>query len=578
MSFRVGQYNVFANYLANNFRPWHWYGYRGVSNVTNQLEGLKLKVWGKGRSKLQENFWCLIDKYGKLFDSRFPYHLDKIEKYSKKNPSRGLIHGLHSAIEAFFYRNNLTSPIGICDTTPCLFDRSNFELKLWNKVTRHVGLDLPEDHEVWDSLTKLKEELAEEKDSNEVRHKLDRYNELLRDSFGSDTELCIKIRKLAVLMSPNDRDLNEIIKWQKAFKWENRAPNLIYQTKKLKCDVWGFEELDELEHFRANLKNDLVLAVFKHRKTDARGDGDAIFYNPNTFKIELRNGQLPIGYVRYSGAAKINGEKDLRLREGPSFLYNHVILPEETPVEYIHKQASHNVDTKIEAIPAWRFTEKISGETSSLYDERVGIFVILKHKESKQNFLFMCTHLYHTQNNERNEKIREEQIKQLLDTLAAFRTKFKCWHLPAILLGDLNEVPNMKCFGKSGISKVYSQLLEEGFHDIFAEHSEPTSTNVARSVNIDYIWTQKLKRWKTRPDPKMPIRCLAWENDEKMCLLPAGVSSGAIVCPPMPAIDLGGIEKQDAIPSDHIPICTSFTKVLPNEDANRRAGGYRLKF
>jgi len=532
-----------------------------------------MQVWGKGRSKLQENFWCLMEKYGKLFDPRFPYRLEKMEKYSVKNPSRGLIRGLHSAIEAFFYRNNLTSPTGISDTTPFLFDRSNLELKLWNEVTRHVGLDLPEDHEVWNSLSKLKEELSEEKDSIEIKHKLDLYNELLRDCLGSDTELCIKIRKLATLMSPTDRDLIEIMKYQKAFQWENRAPNLINQAKKLKCDVWGFQELDELEHFRAKLKDDLVLAVYKHRKADASGDGDAIFYNPKTFKIERWNKQLPIGYVRYSAAAKINSGKDLRLWEGPSFLYNDVILPEERPVDYIHSQASQHVDTTVEAIPCWRFSESSLGETSSLYDERVGIFVILKHKQSRQDFLFLCTHLYHTQNSEHNEKIREVQVEQLLEALAAFRTKFKCWHLPAILLGDLNEVPDMKCFGKCGVSKVYSRLIEEGFHDVFAEHPEPTSTNVSRSVIVDYIWTQKLRRWKSKPDPKMPIRCLSSGDDEQIYLLPAGVSTGAIVCPPMPAIDLGGIEKQEAIPSDHIPICTTFTEFLLRKSHSRASIG-----
>jgi len=552
MSFRVGQYNIFADYLADNFRPWLWYGFVGIIEPTTQLEEQQLEIWGKGRSKLQIKFWCLMKKYAKLFDTEFPYNLERLEKYSVNYPSRALIHGLQRAIEAFFYRNNMTSPIGKSDTTPYLFDRCQAELELWNEAAKSVRLDIPMDDEVWETLDILRWEMAEEKDPNEIKHKLDLFNEELRDFWGSDSELSRKIRDLASLMSPNDRDLNAIIKNQKSFLWENRGPAIIKQIMALNCDIWGLEEIDKLDYIRANLQDHLKLAVYRYRKIDIATEGEAIFYNPKTFEIYRQKGRLAIGSVRYSGEAKFNGEREIQLQEETLWLSDNVILPENAAQD----------DEKAEALPGWKFTENVTRRTKAYYDERVGIFTILKHKKTKTNFLFVCTHLYHSQNNARHEKIRELQIQQLLQALAKFKEIFSCPDIATIFVADLNDVPSMEIFGRDGHSKVYSTLIEERFIDVFADDPSPTSTTLSRSVSIDYIWTHNLKNWKSEPDPKMPIRCMAIGDDEKMTLLPPGVTDGATVCPPMPACDLGGTEKQDAIPSDHIPIATTFIEDL----------------
>lgn len=81
---RAGQYNVLAASLANNIKPWFWYGCHGI--VPNEpymgdaFDQARVAAFGHGRSQKLAKLWSIMKTWLRLFDNDDCYHynVDKL--------------------------------------------------------------------------------------------------------------------------------------------------------------------------------------------------------------------------------------------------------------------------------------------------------------------------------------------------------------------------------------------------------------------------------------------------------------------------------------------------------------------
>lgn len=95
---RVGHYNVLADSLADNLKPWFWYGYSGVAARPlpvyrrDELDELRGEVFGAGRSRTLQNFWAgVLKKYAKVYSVFFDYDIQNAERLERSDrPAEGM--------------------------------------------------------------------------------------------------------------------------------------------------------------------------------------------------------------------------------------------------------------------------------------------------------------------------------------------------------------------------------------------------------------------------------------------------------------------------------------------------------
>ena len=84
---RAGQYNVLAASLANNIKPWFWYGCRGVlpdeAYTGDAFDAARVAAFGYGRSRKLAALWSMMKQYLRLFDTEecYGYKVDKLSTY-----------------------------------------------------------------------------------------------------------------------------------------------------------------------------------------------------------------------------------------------------------------------------------------------------------------------------------------------------------------------------------------------------------------------------------------------------------------------------------------------------------------
>jgi len=151
MKFRVGQYNILGDCFADNMKPWFWYGYAGlVKNkpyLNDELDPVRERLLGFGRSSLLVKFWTLGKRFLKLFHVDFPYQMQNVSHYQNISvaPSFVCTNIIHTALCDFFNRDDLGKE-GDKDLAHELFaDRSSEEYKAWASFATEAGLLLHTD-------------------------------------------------------------------------------------------------------------------------------------------------------------------------------------------------------------------------------------------------------------------------------------------------------------------------------------------------------------------------------------------------------------------------------------------------
>ena len=568
-SFRVGQYNILANCLADNLKPWFWYGYAGIQKGAPYRDdahaALRIKTFGYGRSQKLVEFWTLMKRFFKIFHTDFDYVLH-LQNYDD-DPGAKVVPLLHAALVAFFSRTNLSSPEGNKDLPYHLCQRDSKEYRIWSAVADAMGLSVPND--AWATLTQHCLEIERSEGVEDKCKAIEVYNRVLREALerqlvqsGREGQVLEDVlQELALFVCPSNQDLKNIFAVQDEWNWTRRSANLVTELQRHAVDVWAIEELDELQQFRQQLATGdngscaYELAVFKYRAITPKEDGAGIFYNPQVFRVKAAaDGKPLVGCVRFSGAAAVAGKASRLQRISLGFQQGLIVSENEDNERW----ADRAKVTAEPLVPAYVFTDQLTPNDKEFFDERIAVFAILQHIGSGLDIAVVATHLYHSQNNVLHENIRAQEARQLSEALDAFRCDTGLSHAPALLLGDLNDAPDVSYYGRpAGATPMYRCLLEEGWVDQQGPHRPPTTLTLQRQLPIDYVLLkpsvvgpdgQAAPQLSCEVDPPQRVRLVACA----MCgceLLPEGEVEGAVFGPPLRAV--GG---QPPIPSDHVAV------------------------
>eukprot|EP00667_Euglena_gracilis_P006343 EG_transcript_6395 len=572
--FRVGQYNVLANCLADNLKPWFWYGYAGIREGVKYRDDLdadlRLKVFGYGRSQVLIQFWVMMKRFFKVFHTDFKYVLH-LQTYPDDAPSALAIQLLQRAMVDFFHRNNKSSPEGNKDLPYHLFDVHTPECDLWHLVGGHLGLCVPED--CWATLETHRRIIEASTDVDAKCHAIDNFNATLRQALiteADDEEFANRLHRLARFVCPSDSDLRSIFEVQRDWEWGRRSAQLVWELRSHNVDLWGVEELDEVARFRKDLLGTdsdhpeaphYQLAVFKLRAIFPKEDGAGIFYNAKTFQLKTTaEGDPMVGCVRFSGAAALRGLtaplRRIQLpcragiiscenpRPGSRGPVDSFGAGEEDPIEY--------------SVPQYVFTDRLKPNDKDFFDERVAVFAVLQHRPSGLDVIVAATHLHHTQNATLYEDIRGMEVRQLDEALQQFAVDQGLAHAPRILLGDLNDVPDVAAFGRPPqATPMYTALVGSGgWEDCSGQSHPPTTFTLNRQYPIDYILLKRpagSEALRYSVDPPRKVQLVGRDDRGGLHLLPYSQTEGAVFGPPLPPVGT-----QPAIPSDHVPLTATF--------------------
>jgi len=553
-SFKVGQYNVLADCLADNLKPWFWYGYAGVEQGRpyrdDGLDAVRVEVFGCRRSDRLIEFWILMKRFFKIFHTDFEYILSK-RTFPEDAPGSMAIPLLHKALVDFFRRNNATSPEGNKDLPYHLFRRDDREYLLWQSVVQPLGLDIKEDG--WSDLDRLRGTIEAEADPVRKQSAIDAFNAAVRNQLApSDQALSERLGSVARLVCPSDRDLADIFRVQASWAWPLRSATLFDEIHTHSADVWGFVELDDVEGFRRRLGTDHYrLAAFKLRAIFPKEDGAGIFYNEKVFRlITSDGGACPlVGCVRFSGVAAVQG-KALSLRRFAPRYRDGVILSENEgwPRDPPPEEAGDAT------VPAYVFTDRLKPNDKDFFDERIAVFAALQHISSGVTVVVVSTHFYHTQDDPFYEDIRAHEARQLTEAVRKFCHDMSMSEVPVVLLGDLNDVPDVAIYGRpSQATPMYRAFVEEGgWTDPSDASQAPTTFTLRRQFPIDYILLRQSgagHRLTCEVDPPRKVQLVGRDANGHLFLLPNRQTEGAVVGPPLTAVGT-----QPAIPSDHVPL------------------------
>eukprot|EP00993_Chasmostoma_nieuportense_P007362 NODE_815_length_1846_cov_149.984293_g761_i0.p1 GENE.NODE_815_length_1846_cov_149.984293_g761_i0~~NODE_815_length_1846_cov_149.984293_g761_i0.p1 ORF type:complete len:559 (-),score=156.76 NODE_815_length_1846_cov_149.984293_g761_i0:169-1809(-) len=541
--FRVGQYNILANCLADNLKPWFWYGYRGLSDGeyrADALDPVRRQLFGSGRSTKLMDFWALMKRFFKIYHTDFPYLLH-LQEYSLLSPADDLCAKLQVALREFFSRTNLSSPEGNKDLPYQLFRPHTHAYQLWEQVASPVGFTLTADN--WAGLNDLAANINSAVDSEDKCVAIRAYNAELQRLLGVGGDFHARLGALASLVCLSDEDMHRVLAVQAEWKWATRAERLIAEIRRHEVDIWGIEELDAVDLFRSQLADTHALAIFKHRSILPKEDGAAIFYNTRHFQLVTGDS---VGFVRFSGAAALT-HPELLPRQISVSLHDGCAASENDP------------NTTTAQCPGWVFTDRLQPHDKEFFDERIAVFAALRHVETGATVVVVSTHLNHTQNDPLRESIRRHQARQLDLALRQFVRTLHLDGAPTVLLGDFNDVPTLATYGRpDGPSPVYDYLVNEsGWQDAFKPPHQPTTFTLNRQYPIDFILFKPNDRCLTvAPDPVQLVR-LVGVVDGRPQLLPPHQYHAACLGPPMPAVD-----DQGPVPSDHVPITATLTMHL----------------
>eukprot|EP00906_Rhabdomonas_costata_P003623 RCo005502 len=536
LRFRVGQYNLLANCLADNLKPWFWYGYSGIQEDApyhgDEFDVSRVQCFGYGRSEKLIKFWTLMKMFLKIFHTDYNYRIHLREFANPQEISKQLIPLLHQALVDFFYRDNLSSPEGDKDLAYHLFRRNSREYSLWEDVSRHAGLHLRDEH--WPLLEAHRSEAMAATTVLEKHRHMVKFNATLRaaltagplpvPSFRSEEQLrqesdqlSALLRKLATFVCPSNLDLREIFAVQQQWNWDRRCQALVAQLNAMDVDVWALQELDELFSLRALLRPRYELAAFKQRAITPKGeptwrapkeDGVALFYNPAVFTLRP-DGWLRVGGVRYSGAAAVRSSVPLQMRRLMRPYLDGVIPTESETFEGSQAEQAPQV-------PVYVFTDRLSPQDKDCFDDRVAVMAILRHIPSGQDVVFSSTHLYPGQNDIPSERIRAQECRQLDAALDDFCAQCGVsLNAPRVLLGDMNDPPDVAYFGRKQCpTAVYDYLVQESlWRDAFSSALNPTrgfrpcpvrpitTLTLNRQLPIDYILTKGTASTTTTSSP-----------------------------------------------------------------------------
>jgi len=601
-SFKVGQYNVLADCLADNLKPWFWYGYAGVEQGRpyrdDGLDAVRVEVFGCRRSDRLIEFWILMKRFFKIFHTDFEYILSK-RTFPEDAPGSMAIPLLHKALVDFFRRNNATSPEGNKDLPYHLFRRDDREYLLWQSVVQPLGLDIKEDG--WPNLDRLRGTIEAEADPVRKQSAIDAFNAAVRNQLApSDQALSERLGSVARLVCPSDRDLADIFRVQASWAWPLRSATLFDEIHTHSADVWGFVELDDVEGFRRRLGTDHYrLAAFKLRAIFPKEDGAGIFYNEKVFRLMTSDGgACPlVSCVRFSGSVAAVQGKALSLRRFAPRYRDGVILSENEgwPRDPPPEEAGDAT------VPAYVFTDRLKPNDKDFFDERIAVFAALQHISSGVTVVVVSTHFYHTQDDPFYEDIRAHEARQLTEAVRKFCHDMSMSEVPVVLLGDLNDVPDVAIYGRpSQATPMYRAFVEEGgWTDPSDASQAPTTFTLRRQFPIDYILLRQsgaeqppfpsaargylsrllialvstvvlilpLGRWlpqaqsplsRASPtghrltcevDPPRKVQLVGRDANGHLFLLPNRQTEGAVVGPPLTAVGT-----QPAIPSDHVPL------------------------
>lgn len=184
---------------------------------------------------------------------------------------------------------------------------------------------------------------------------------------------------------------------------------------------------------------------------------------------------------------------------------------------------------------AFEVVDKFNLDYSNYGDrrsDRSALFLYLRHRASGRDLIVIATHLMRNPEDTRLDAVREHQVTEMNEALAAWLNKHNVASADTgvVIAGDFNATPDssvielVKTFGfKSTLAKC---------HDILDEYC--TSKTAGRSVWIDYIFYKNLQ-----------LRSLV--TDTSTC------ETVAIRC------DAKYNIPNDEMPSDHIPIKSTFS-------------------
>lgn len=495
--FRFGQYNILAACLAENLKPWFWYGYNGRP-VGDDLDFLRLEIFGSGRSRVLSSFFITLKSFVKVYNhSSYGYELGKRSTFTGGVEKNIDLHNLMAnyicqCLIDFFHRNNLTSPEGDYDLVYHLIFNDSKSFKNWQEIT--TALDIHFSEENLEKLQKFYDEkLNIEQNGDKKAILIDEFNAMARRFITrcSDEEeieniesiFVDKMKLLARFISLANKDLELMLKVDESWDWAHRGEQIKNEMLKHDCQIWNVEELDKIEDMKNQLSPKLKLAAFKTRKVHGKEDGAAIFYDPNLFKIKVdeEEEQLNIGYIRFSAESTLLESGNLQaLTLNKSFINDGIIKFEESEVN------------EGDEIPFWGYSaEGYEMSAKQSFDERIAIFVAFEHLTTNHTIVVICTHLYHTQNDEFHEQLRAIQLKQIEEGLEMFLKYFNLNQnkISIIIGGDFNDVRELNIYkNRKGPSEMYTELQRQGWEDIFLNQAKiNTSVTMSRKVNIDYL-------------------------------------------------------------------------------------------
>mmetsp|Transcript_20109 Transcript_20109/g.61009 ORF Transcript_20109/g.61009 Transcript_20109/m.61009 type:complete len:719 (-) Transcript_20109:83-2239(-) len=557
-------------------------------------------------------------------------------------PSERLVALLQEALLDFLYRDRLDlAAEGDKDLAHHLFvsphHKATLNFATWQKVAGPVGLgllDLPVAD--WEALEEKRRAIDAEKHAAAapaapapVRDSLSDmrweciadYNRALRRHLadGADSEEAIrgvlahKCRRLAELVSFSDADMRDILRIQhESFDWQQRVHGIADEMAKRNCHIWAVAEIDAYEDISGALARNpstsrLRLVAYKHRKTIRADDGVAIYADVERFDVE------GVGFVRFSSAAEYRGlgkggGGDLGLRVHAGRVEDGIITPETEyerqpiPLEGDEAAPAAAVAEMLTggAAVAYTYTDNLKPEQGRWFDERVATFAVLKAKVKEREadgpptrILAVATHLWHTQNNPTNERLRLIEAQQMMRALTHFKEAATAAFGPLhaeIVCGDFNDAPNLAWYegrcnetdpssAAAPPTPVYDFMVrEQGYLDALGQvegRRTPTTFTMARSYPIDYIMVRRPDHGASgggggsggggsfglaaRADDvqrvRLATRCGASGDLE---LLPYGTSRGAVTGTPMPAVG-----EQPTVPSDHVPVSATVDIEVP---------------
>jgi hypothetical protein len=188
-----------------------------------------------------------------------------------------------------------------------------------------------------------------------------------------------------------------------------------------------------------------------------------------------------------------NKGKQLEIKKDEvKIMINGVIAPEIINQKYVDLHKNETVKTKYR-VPFWGYSPGgyTLEEKDEQYDQRVAVFVTLRHKKTKQDFVVISTHLMQTQGKEFNENIRKVEIQQLNTALEKYLALFelKKENVSIILAGDLNETRiSQKSEKETPMITEIKTTKAFTWVDLFEDQSDVyTSLTLERNNHIDYI-------------------------------------------------------------------------------------------